>query len=84
MQEQVELEEDEAQSVQDGDGQQQQRGDGDGGGDEEHERDDLHWSEGAEERQHDIERARAMSEKTYKLAKGGLKKRKKEKTNDTS
>ena len=65
VQEQVELEENEAQAVQDGDGQQQQRGDGDGGGDEEHERDDLHWSEGAEERQHDIERARDERENLH-------------------
>ena len=70
-QEQVELEEDEAQAVQDGDGQQQQRGDGDGGGDEEHERDDLHWSEGAEERQHDIERARDERE-DLQVGEGGV------------
>ena len=70
VQEQVELEEDEAQAVQDGDGQQQQRGDGHGGGDEEHERDDLHWSEGAEERQHDIERARDERE-NLQVGEGG-------------
>ena len=67
----VELEQDEAQAVQDGDGQQQRRGDGDGGGDEEHERDDLHWSEGAEERQHDILRAREERE-NGQVGEGGV------------